>query len=240
MLERIFGAVFIALALCASATWAAEERQRYDVYAGGIKLGTLGMNANIERDRYGVSARVAGGGLLGVFVTFDFSGQAQGGITRSGALVPSRYTGTSDNGKVKRTISFTYNSSVPRNVSFSPARTPKPYDVGPEAQRGTVDPISATLSLLRPMPVGQACGKSVDVFDGSKRSRLSVGARQATRDGLFVCNGTYSRIAGFSPKLMAKQENFRFSTFWRERDGMMEVVRFQSQTTFGTVTAIRR
>lgn len=240
MLKRVFGAIFAITMLGTSGAFAAEETQRYDVYAGGIKLGTLGMNAQLNSNGYGVSARVAGGGLLGVFVKFDFSGQAQGRIAGNGTLGPLNYTGTSDNGKVKRTVSFGYRNGVPRNVSFSPARTPRPHDVGPEAQRGTLDPISATLALLRSLPVGQACGKSVDVFDGSKRSRLRMGARQATSDGLFVCNGTYSRIAGFSPKLMAKQQNFSFSTFWREQDGVMQVVRFQTQTTFGTVTAVRR
>ncbi|WP_161860523.1 DUF3108 domain-containing protein [Algicella marina] len=240
MLKRILQAAALLAGLSAGIAHAADEEQRYDVYAGGLKLGTMGMNANLANDRYAVNARVAGGGLLGALIKFDFAGRSEGRIAADGTLQPASYSGTSDDGKRERTVKFTYGSKTPRNVSFSPARTPRDYDAAPSAQSGTLDPISATLSLLRPMPVGEACGKRVEVFDGSKRSRLSVAARQPARDGLFVCNGTYSRISGFSPKLMAKQVNFPFSIFWRETNGMMEVVRFQTDTTFGTVSAIRR
>ncbi len=239
MLKLIFRALTL-VGVLGAATAVAEERQRYDVYGSGLKLGTLGMNYNISGERYGVSGRVADGGLLGAFVKFDFSGTAEGTIASDGTLRPTRYSGTDDNGKRKRTVSFNFRSATPQTVSFSPARTPKPIDVSPSTQRGTVDPISATFSLLRDQPVGKACGKTVEVFDGSKRSRLRLAKRQPTNDGLFVCNGTYSRVKGFSAKLMAKQVNFPFSIIWREQDGIMEVVRFQTQTTFGTVSAIRR
>lgn len=229
----------LALGMAASGA-RADEKQRYTVYGGGIKLGSMALDARTGGGKYAASGRVSGGGLLGVFVTFDFAGQATGRIAKDGTLIPKSYVAKSDDGKTARTTKFSYGTKTPRGISFAPPRTPKPYDARPAKQAGTLDPISATLALLQAQPVGKACNKTVDVFDGSKRSRLTLGPRQAARGGKFVCAGIYSRVEGFSPKLMARRVNFPFSVTFVEVDGMMRVDRFSTDTTFGRVVAIRR
>ncbi len=242
MLRRKWTAIFTLVGCLALAGVAAaqEARQRYDVYIGGIRLGVLGLDSNISGNRYAASGRVAGSGIVGAIVQFDFAGTAQGIVRRDGSLQPTAYSARSDDGKTARTVTMSFKGTTPENVSFSPARRARDYDVQPGSQSGTLDPISATFSLLRDQPVAQACGKSVEIFDGSKRSRITVSPREAARDGLFACNGTYTRVAGFSEKLMRRKRNFSFQILFRDVDGIMEVVRFQSETTFGRASAIRR
>ncbi|MEM9430432.1 MAG: DUF3108 domain-containing protein [Pseudomonadota bacterium] len=217
----------------------AETSQRYDVYAGGLKIGTLGLDGRVSGSRYAASGRVAGGGLIGVFVTFDFSGTSQGAV-QGGQLRPDVYEARSDDGKTARTTRMQYQGGRPVSVTFDPERKPRDYDAAASGQAGTLDPISATFALLAEAPAGAACGRSVEVYDGRRRSRLTVTPRRAGRDGTFVCDGTYTRVDGFSDKLMAERQTFPFTLIFRESAGVMQVIRFETQTTFGRVTAIRR
>ncbi|MEO0388873.1 MAG: DUF3108 domain-containing protein [Pseudomonadota bacterium] len=230
----------LGLVALANSVQAASTDQRYDVYASGIKLGSLALKADNNGSQYAVSGRVSGGGLVGIFVTFDFSGTSQGSVRTDGRLQPIAYQARSDDGKTARTTRIAYRGGTPVSVSTDPPRNPRAYDAKPGAQGGTLDPISAVYAILGDAPVGQACGKTVEVFDGNRRSRLALGARQAAGDGRFVCAGTYTRVAGYSEKLLREKRTFPFQIQWLDRDGMMRVERFSTDTTFGRVNAIRR
>lgn len=237
---RHAAAAVLVAAFCALPVAATEIVQRYDVYVSGLKIGGLGLNARVEGQRYSASGRVSGSGIIGAFFTFDFSGQSIGAVLQDGRLRPQQYSATQSDGKTTRSTVIRYVAGTPRDVQFTPDRSKRPNDILPSRQKGTLDPISATFALLTEAPAGEACGRSVDIYDGLRRSRLTVEPRRPAKDGLFVCEGVYTRVAGYSASDLAKRRTFPFTMTFRELSGVMQVVKFQTDTTFGRATAIRR
>ena len=113
------------------------------------------------------------------------------------------------------------------------------FDVSHDSLRGVVDPVSATYALLMDRPVGRACGRRLDIFDGTRLSRITVGARKASGDG-WQCSGVYLRVAGYPPGKMAEQTRFPFTLFYDEVDGMMRVREFRTDSIVGDAVARRR
>ncbi len=238
MALRIWLGLLVALTFAMPVT-AAEQTQTYDVYIKGIKAGQMQVRSKVEGNRYGLSASVRATGLVGAVVNFGFSGTAQGSVRRSGDLRPSSYVAKYEARGRLRNTRMQYAGGVPRPATITPARDPRPYDAKPENQRGTLDPISAMFELVGNAPVGEACNKTVQIFDGSKRSQIQVGKRRAEGD-LWICPGTYTRIQGWAADDLAERTNFNFELVFREVDGVMISERFQTQSLYGRVTAERR
>ena len=245
-MERISGmrhaTGFVRRAACLAAAlfiggaaMAAEERQIYDVYVGGIKSGTLGLSAAVEGNSYTAEGKIQTSGLLGALFEFAFSGTSRGEIRGDDRLVPVAYRAAQDDGDDVRSTTISYAGGMPSRVEIDPPR--KRRKVPEKLLRDTVDPVAATFALLR--PEDGSCTKQVEIFDGAKRSRITVSERRRAGE-FWACSGTYTRVAGFSKRQMEERTNFPFTLFYRETRGGMEVARFETQSTMGTVSAVRR
>lgn len=237
---RIFALVMVSAIFITSAALAKDEVHSYRVYVGGLKVGTLNMSARAEKGRYAAVAKVIGGGIVGAVFDLHFAGRADGLVTKSGDYVVQKYTAEErDGGKTKKR-SIKYRRGVPSAITFTPNRKKRSYDISPAKQGGTVDPITAAFIMLEANAKENACNKSVEIFDGSKRTRIKLGNVKPGKAGAFTCDGVFSRLAGYSKKQMAKKKTFPFTMHFKEVNGELVVTKFVSVSIFGNISAVRR
>ncbi len=217
----------------------ATQAQKYALTLAGLPVGELSMAVNEEGDRYTVRGTVRGGGLASLVVDFHYTGLASGWIRGATALRPIRYEGTRRLRGDARTTTIRYNGVAPAEVRWDPGRNKRDYDIDPGAQKNTLDPASATYALLKDRPVAETCAQTVEIFDGTRRSRVVVAARQGDDKG-FLCQGVYTRIAGFPADDMAERTRFPFTMYYEVRDGVARMVRFQTTSIVGKVVARRQ
>ena len=151
-------------------------------------------------------------------------------------MVPASYTATSKSPRALRHTRIGWENGVPVDVSVVPPREIAPE---PAEQGGTLDPVSAGFRLFRTAPAGEVCGVTVDVFDGSRRSRLSL-AEPAPEGGALVCDGTFARIEGEAHS-MADLREFPFRlVFVPNGGGLYRLERIEAPTNFGQAVLSRQ
>ena len=238
-MRQVFAVFLVAGLAFAPVAQAQDINQKYSIYVGGIKLGGMALTGR-ERDRnYKVSVSVKGEGILSRLVKFSFSGSSEGTVDGVGKPVPTLFRSYNERKGVTRETKMTYRGGEPRTINWAPNRTRKPFDARAAEQAGTLDPIAAAYFLLKDAPVGQACGKTVQVFDGARRSQVEVKERKQQK-GKWICEGVYTRLQGWSADDLAEKRRFPFRLVFRERDGVMVLERFQTESLYGLMAAIRR
>ena len=138
-----------------------------------------------------------------------------------------------------RDITMRFSGGVPSFVEWVPARKVRARDVDPQAQGGTVDPVSAALAVLQPLSAEIACGRKIEIYDGSKRSRIIIGEPRQTENGV-RCSGAYKRVAGFSKKQMSEKVDFPFTVLYETRDGKLTIRSMELDSVIGRATMRRR
>lgn len=234
--RKLARAALLALPVGAAAGTAAQaQTANYDFYVSGIKVGTMSFTPESSAREYSARARVSAAGLVGAFLKFNFEGVSRGTLGRSGP-VPVTFQAVSDSPRGRRTTRIDWENGVPARVTIEPPRENPP---DPREQAGTLDPISAGFAMLRDGPAERMCDATVDIFDGSRRSRLTIGPRRAVEGG-FTCAGTYARLRGEAHTLSSQSE-FPFTlTFSETAGGMAMVRRIETSTNFGTAAMERR
>ncbi len=232
--------VTLALSLTPSLGSAADKvNSIYDFYLGGIKAGELSIDATFSGKKYKAQSVLKTAGVVGFVYKAAFEAKTVG--KRDGtSLVPRRFSADSRMKKKEQSVEMVYRNNAPARVSAEPAFQPKPWEIDPTEQGGTLDPISAALTALAPAPVGEICNTSVEVFDGRRRYAIDLGA--PVKDGKRIkCPAVYRRIAGFKPKMMKKRPSFPFNIWYQERpDGKAEVVRGAGSSMFGLAVILLR
>ncbi|WP_097029809.1 DUF3108 domain-containing protein [Cereibacter ovatus] len=232
-------ALIVVAALVAGPASAQTDKAAFDLVLRGIGAGTLSFSGTEEAGRYAVSGRLQSGGLLGMLRKVRYDAEARGGIS-GGLPAPLRYRESADTGKRQSNVEMSWRGGVPRVDAYDPPRDPRPYDVDPATQKGTVDPLTALYAVLRDVEPGKECRLSLDIFDGRRRTRLALAAPQAKGQGV-TCTGEFLRIAGYSRKDMAEKTRFPFSlTYAPTAEGRMRVVEVATDTLYGRATLTRR
>lgn len=232
--------LFCAILLLALPAQARDEVHVYEVYASGIKVGNMNVSARLQGNRYAVVGTVKGTGIVGALFDVSFSGRGDGKITGSTTYQPEKYTSSWVDDGDKKSIVMRYRGTTPAQVQYAPPRKPRSYDIVASAQTNTLDPVTAALSLLGQAPSDKACNRTVEIFDGAKRSRIKLGAQKPGPRGSIICSGVYTRLAGFRPSQIAKKQNFPFTMFYRKEGDQFIVTRFETDSVVGRVAAVRR
>lgn len=228
---RLIRPLAVLLALAAPA---AAEHATFAFSVAGIKVGTLTMASEQNGGRYEATSRIDTAGLAGMF-DFFFDGTATGEV-RGGRVQPSQYTATSKSPRALRRTSIGWEAGVPVRVSVEPPRKSAPE---PAKQGGTLDPVSAGFRLFSTAPADAICDVTVDVFDGSRRSRLKL-AKPAEADGALACAGTFARIEGEAHS-MADLREFPFRlVFVPAGGGQYQLDRIEAPTNFGNAVLSRQ
>src|SRR6185437_2491380 len=162
---------------------------------------------------------------------------------------------TNHSGK-KQQVSLTYENGNPVRMFADPKFPTKGYDVKPEEQKATLDPLSAVVFITSGVGASadNPCGVVAPVFDGRRRYNIELSKVKDTTvkldNGLYkgkalLCEMKYKQLAGFKPKII--KENARFpkinawiATFPSAIAGRSYVVplRVWADTDYGTVAAV--
>jgi hypothetical protein len=217
-----------------SATEARAGAASYNFYLAGIRLGSLEIGSERVDNRYSAIGRFETAGLLGL-LDFFFDGQATGTIAPDGTVVPSRFVAASNSPRAFRHTRIDWRDGTPTLVSVEPPRSTSP---DPAEQTGTLDPVSAGFRLLSDAPEELICNTTVVVFDGSRRTRLTLAP--AVEDGsLLSCAGRYARLEGEAESLADLREFTFHVDFRRSANGIASVQRIEVPTKFGNATIDR-
>jgi hypothetical protein len=217
------------------ASRAAVDRGTDSVSVAGIRVGAATFAFEQSGARYNAATRIDTAGIVGVFADFFFDGQASGRFGSGGKVVPELFTATSKSPRALRKSRIEWKNGTPVEVSVEPPRDSAP---DPADQGGTLDPVSASLRLLRDAPVGEICNTTVMVYDGSRVSRLKLAA-PVEADGRLVCTGAYARLKGEASSMVGARE-FPFTiTFARAEGGMATLERIEAPTNFGQAVVAR-
>ena len=211
----------------------------YDFYLGGIKAGELAIDADMQGDRYHATSILKTAGIVGFVYKASFEAETEGLLTPDG-FEPVRFQADSRMRKKEQRVEMRYANNAPREVLAQPKFDPRPWQVDPTQQVGALDPITAAISALAPMPKADICNRTVEIFDGRRRYAIDLGS--PVKDGKRIkCKAMYRRIAGFKPKMMKKRPKFPFNIWYEERaDGLAHVVRGAGDSMFGLAVILLR
>ncbi|MFN3644212.1 MAG: DUF3108 domain-containing protein [Gemmobacter sp.] len=216
----------------------AQEGQ-FDVVFRGIVAGRATWKATEAPGAYAVSALLQSTGLLRVIADIRYVAEVAG--ARSGdRFLPSRYREEANTGQRQQAAVMAFRRGVPVVESVSPPQPPGPNDLDPARERGVVDPLTALYTLLRDVPADKACTARATVFDGRRRSQVSLSRPQANGDRV-TCAGEYRRLAGFSDFEMKERQRFPFAlSYAPDGNGGLRVVEVVIETTYGPARLVRR
>ena len=211
----------------------------YDFYLGGIRAGELSLNADYVGGVYKANSVLRTAGVVGMVYRASFEAEAEGRLNGED-LEPIRFAADSRMSSKEQSVEMLFTDNAPREVKANPAFDPRPWQVDPAEQVGTLDPITAALTALAPTPMNEICNSSVEVFDGRRRYAIELGAPKA--DGNRIrCPALYRRIAGFKPKMMKKRPKFPFHVWFEEKaDGKAHMVRAAGDSMFGIAVILLR
>ena len=211
----------------------------YDFYLGGIKAGELSIDADMKGDQYHARSILKTAGIVGFVYKASFEAETEGRLTADG-FEPVRFFADSRMSRKEQRVEMRYANNAPKQVLAQPAFDPRPWEIDPTLQTDTLDPITAAISALAPMPKAKICNRSVEVFDGRRRYAIDLGS--PVKDGKRIkCKAMYRRIAGFKPKMMTKRPKFPFNIWYEERsDGLAHVVRGAGDSMFGLAVILLR
>lgn len=234
----IAAALILVVPLAARAEPVAQSAS-YDIVMKGFTVATLGFTGTEDDGRYDVKGKLASAGLVAFLKKISYDASASGAVA-SGRYTPSRYSEKADTGKRVSEAVMEYRAGVPQLKVYNPPRPPKPQDVDPATQGGTVDPLTALFATMRDAEPGQECDRVLNMFDGKRASRLTLGKPQSS-DGTVICAGEYRRIAGFTAEDMAEKSRFPFTlTYGAGPDGKMQVVEVAMDSLYGRARMVRR
>jgi hypothetical protein len=240
MTRRIRLRLSAALAACAAALalgqGAAAETATFDLTVAGISLGTVTLEAQENGPTYVAKSRITPNSFVQAVTGYAFDGQATGEVSQDGEVTPIRFEADSTSPRATRRTEIEWRDGRPVHVSVVPQRK-RPAD--PAKAEGALDPVSAGFALLRDNAPDAICDRTVEVFDGSRRSRLTIGKPTAEGEG-FVCAGTYVRVEG-EAHTMSDGPDYPFTlVFGPKGEGQVKLERIETQTRFGRAVVSRR
>lgn len=231
------GLLALGLVMIQTAHAAPAETRVYQITVSGLPLGTVTLASEQSGSDYRAQSQITPNGLVAAFTSYSFDGRAAGRIDGQGRIEPRRFTADSSSPRAKRRTEIEWNGPTPVKVTVEPPRQRQP---DPERVHGALDPVSAGFALLRDAPPDAICDTAVEVFDGSRRSKLTLGKPRAVAGG-FACQGTYARIEGEAHSISDTQASYPFTiTFAPAAGGMVTLERIETRTRFGTAVVSRR
>ncbi len=186
-------------------------------------------------------------GLVAEFVDASYEAESAG-VTEGALPRPRRYRGVSRDGEEEdKSVALSWLAGRVPVAVFEPAHEAPAEPLADEVIAGTVDPASATLTLMTTLAASGSCEVRVRVFDGKRRYDLVAhdeGARtlRSSRYAPYAgpateCVVAVERIAGFRKGRLAGRYPDRISIFlaplW---EGMPPVpVRLHAHNLFGAL-----
>jgi hypothetical protein len=194
------------------------------LYAGGITLGKVDMDAKFVSGKYHVSSNLETSGVVNVFWQSQIQATSSGVLEKrlmQPTLYDSFYTGHKAN---HQEVSLTFENGDPVRLYANPTYPLTGYEVKPEDKKGTFDPLSAMLYIASGVGAepGNPCSVKAPIYDGRRRYDVRLTKVKATQinmdNGLYKgpgieCAIEYKQIAGYKPRVL-KDANFPTIHAW--------------------------
>jgi len=194
------------------------------IYAGGITIGKVDMDAKIVGNKYHVVSNLQTSGVVNAFWQSQIQATSNGEIDAKGlrpTLYDSFYTGHTEN---HQEVSLTYENGTPVHLYANPSYPLTGYEVKPADQKSTFDPLSAVVFIASGVGAkpGNPCSVLAPVYDGRRRYNIEMTKVKDTivhmDNGLYsgpaaVCAITYKQISGYKARVL-KDANFPAITAW--------------------------
>ena len=195
------------------------------IYAGGITLGKVDMDAKIVGDKYHVVSNLETSGVVNAFwqsvIQASSSGKIESRLLQP-ALYDSFYTG--HNTEKHQEVSLSYEDGTPVRLYANPPYSTNGYEVKPEEKKSTFDPLSAVIFIASGVGAKAAnpCSVLAPVYDGRRRYNIEL---RKVKDitvqmdnGLYkgpaiLCEVKYKQISGYKPRVL-KDANFPLINAW--------------------------
>lgn len=197
------------------------------LYAGGITIGSMDLDATLRGADYRAVSHLETKGVVNALWQAQIQATASGTLG-TGTLIPKLYDSFySGPGGKKQEVSLSYESGAPK-LYADPVYSTTGYDVKPEDSKASLDPLSAILLITSGVAAknGDACALTAPVFDGRRRYNIEM---TRVRDidvhmdnGLYAgkavqCDIRYKQIAGFRPGVIKANESFPLIHAWIAR-----------------------
>jgi hypothetical protein len=192
------------------------------LYAGGITMGHMDLDASLRGSDYHAVSTLQTSGVINAFWQSEIQATSSGklsGKALTPALYDSFYTGHA--GK-KQEVSLSYENGAPPHLFADPVYATTGFEVKPDETKNTLDPLSAITFIFSGV-MGAPCTSSAPVFDGRRRYDIEL---SKVRDvdikmdnGLYAgkgveCTARYHQIAGFRPRVLKSNESFPVIHAW--------------------------
>ena len=226
------------------------------LYAGGVTLGKVDLNATIRGDQYHAVSNLQTGGVVNAFWQSQIQATSTGTVAAKEfhpSLYDSFYTGRSDK---KQEVSLTYDGNGPVRLYAEPPYSTTGYEVSPDQQKATFDPLSAITYLVSGVgaEADNPCAIVLPVFDGRRRYNVEITKIKDTQvsmdNGLYkghalLCQLKYRQLAGFKPRVIKEGASFPTINAWivtfpSAITGRNYVVplRVWADTSYGVIAAV--
>ncbi len=231
-----------ALALCATlATPAAAETRfdaTFDLYALGMRGGSITLAAVHTAREYAVAAQAQASGPFRWFRSIDMAARSRGTVNGT-RLAPASFAGQVTGGRRPGAAEIAYTGNRPEVIRFEPAPdTPRPAP-DPVSLPGSLDPLTAIYEVLRDRDRADLCRLDIRVFDGQRvnRLRLSGGTEAGER---ITCAGEWLRLSGYRAEELERRARFPLSVTYTPGAAGWQVDEIAVDNTFGRAFIRRR
>ncbi len=203
---------------------ASQFQMAMTIYAGGITLGKMDIDASVRGSDYHAVSNLETSGVVNAFWQAEIQATSSGKVSTKN-LSPVLYDSFDINrtGK-KQEVSLSYDSANPPRLYADPPYSTTGYEVKPDDQKATLDPLSAVMFIVSGAGAsGTPCSVTAPVFDGRRRYNIEMSKAKDVDikmdNGLYaghalLCQIKYHQLAGFKPRVLKANESFPTINAW--------------------------
>lgn len=231
-MKRFLATVLIGLMMSSGAAVAERISHSYDMRVGALRLATADVRGVAEGGRYAVNATMQARGVAGWLTGGSFQASARGRWSGGGAFTPERFEQSSDFRGEQQELVIEYASGTPVSTRYTPARDPDEDPIPTLAkQSGTVDFLTAMLTLTFPGTAEEICARSVTAFTFTKRTLLDGTGTVGGAPDAPTCSVEYADV---DPETLVADSRDTYTMDLRPLgDGRFEVERISGPSEFG-------
>lgn len=176
---------------------------RYDVYARGFPVLSLDFRLDESAVAYEVTGTVRAEGVMGVISDFTLHTESRGAVTGE-KLRPSMHDSASRARRKERRAHLDFRRDGSVVAALTPADDPDHRLPTAEEVVGSVDPLTAILTIGHVVAQSGSCRAKVAVYDGRRRYDLVLAddgperPEHATTSELRRCTLDFIKLAGFT------------------------------------------
>ena len=199
------------------------------VYAGGITMGKVDMDATLRGGEYQVVSNLQTSGIVNAFWQAEIQASSSGRVTDK-TFAPALYDSFNTRqvtGK-RQQVSLSYEDENPPRLYADPPYSTSGFEVKPLDAKGTLDPLSALTLIASGVAAkdGNPCAVNLPVFDGRRRYNVDLAKVRdidiKMDNGLYQgkavqCEIRYRPVAGFRQRLLNNNDSFPVIRAWVAR-----------------------